>query len=222
MALTMEQLKNLMKQEKLRFFLDPDNPRIMFGATGLNGSYQFVISLENNGDFLQFRTLRFLFCPKTAPKVVSAEKEEVKEAENMDDILKSVNELLDNERYALAMSERVLRQEHKSGLKKAGEGIPESEEIKNLCDKESDMLDKAWGLLIQSKKLNKRVLKFMIKEGARIYINDLVIGIRAFGMLPDDRTAFVQKIYGIIVSLHFTNYVRDIILNNVDAVMTIT
>jgi hypothetical protein len=74
MALTMEQLKNLMKQEKLRFFLDPDNPRIMFGATGLNGSYQLVISLENNGEFLQFRTLRFLFCPEDHPNVTEVLK----------------------------------------------------------------------------------------------------------------------------------------------------
>jgi hypothetical protein len=63
MALTMDGLKALLKTEAIRFFVDPDKPEIMLGATGLNGSYQCIISIELDGEFVQFRTIHYLSCP---------------------------------------------------------------------------------------------------------------------------------------------------------------
>ena len=69
MALTMERLKNQVGAIPLRFFIDPDRDALMLGATGLNGRYQFLILLELDGEFLQFRTIGYHSCPLDHPNV---------------------------------------------------------------------------------------------------------------------------------------------------------
>jgi hypothetical protein len=74
MALTMDQLQKLLKAQDFKYFLHPEKPALMVGATGTNGSYQFLIALENEGQFLQFRTLRYLFCKADDPHLAVAMK----------------------------------------------------------------------------------------------------------------------------------------------------
>ena len=74
MALTMNELKALLKTEGIRYFLDPDRPTIMFGVQGLNNSYQCIISVELDGEFLQFRTVRYLNCPSAHPSLTETLK----------------------------------------------------------------------------------------------------------------------------------------------------
>ncbi|MFH1764066.1 MAG: YbjN domain-containing protein [Gemmatimonadota bacterium] len=62
MALTMERLKNLIAEEGLQFFLDPERDALMLSVSGLNGTYQFLILLEMEGEFLQFRTMAYHAC----------------------------------------------------------------------------------------------------------------------------------------------------------------
>jgi hypothetical protein len=67
----MERLRNLVEGEGLKFFLDPNRDALMLGATGLNGRYQFLILLEVNGEFVQFRTLGYHSCPADHPNLVA-------------------------------------------------------------------------------------------------------------------------------------------------------
>lgn len=68
MALTLEELKRLMAAEGLGYFVDPNRPVVMCGARGLNAFYEFTVSLDLNGEFLQFRTMRYLHCPADSPR----------------------------------------------------------------------------------------------------------------------------------------------------------
>lgn len=63
MALTMKQLRKLADDTGLKYFLSPEGSRLMLSARGPNGLYQFLILLELEGRFLQFRTLSYLHCP---------------------------------------------------------------------------------------------------------------------------------------------------------------
>ena len=69
MAITFDQLKRLVEGEGFKYFVDPGKPVIMTGASGTNGRYQFLILLEVNGEFLQFRTQNYQSCPKQNPHV---------------------------------------------------------------------------------------------------------------------------------------------------------
>jgi len=62
MALTVDQLKRLCDQENFRYFVDPTKPALLCGVQGLAGRYQFVMILELDGQFLQFRTLHYAQC----------------------------------------------------------------------------------------------------------------------------------------------------------------
>jgi hypothetical protein len=64
MALTMDQLKMLVEEEGLVYFLDPNRDALMLRAKGSFGSYQLVILLEVEGTFLQFRSLGYHSCPE--------------------------------------------------------------------------------------------------------------------------------------------------------------
>jgi len=75
MALTFDQLKALVAAEGLRFFIDPDACRLMLGVTGMCGKFQLVISLYEEGNFLQFRSVNYLCCPaghRSLPEVLKA------------------------------------------------------------------------------------------------------------------------------------------------------
>lgn len=74
MAMTMEQLKQLAEQAELRYFLDPRRDALMFGARGMNGSYQVELLLEVEGTFLQFRSIDNRHCPAEHPHLLEVLK----------------------------------------------------------------------------------------------------------------------------------------------------
>jgi hypothetical protein len=59
----MEKLKSLVEGEDLKYFMDPHRDALMLGATGAFGSYQLLILLELDGEFLQFRSMSYHSCP---------------------------------------------------------------------------------------------------------------------------------------------------------------
>jgi hypothetical protein len=69
MALTMKELQKLVEGEDFRYFVDPTRDALMLGASGLNGTYQFIILLEVQGQFVQFRTIGYLHCPADHPNL---------------------------------------------------------------------------------------------------------------------------------------------------------
>ena len=62
MALTMAQLEKLVEGEDMRYFRDPTRDALMLGAKGISGRYQFMMLLELEGQFLQFRTINYQTC----------------------------------------------------------------------------------------------------------------------------------------------------------------
>jgi hypothetical protein len=74
MALKMDQLKRLLEAQDLRYFLDPRRDAIMLGASGIFGKYQSVILLEDEGKFLQFRSVAYLHCQASNPNLFSVLK----------------------------------------------------------------------------------------------------------------------------------------------------
>ncbi len=62
MALTIDELRKLMDGTGLAYFLHPDNPLLLCMVTGEHGRYQFVVSLDTEGKFLQLRTHGLLQC----------------------------------------------------------------------------------------------------------------------------------------------------------------
>jgi len=74
MAMTMDQLQDLVKGQNLKYFLHPEQPALMLQAKGINGSYQFIIALQQDGTFLQFKTLQYLYCKEDNPNLLEALK----------------------------------------------------------------------------------------------------------------------------------------------------
>jgi hypothetical protein len=62
MALTLDQLRGLADRESFRYFVDPSRPALMCGVLGLAGRYQFTMTLDLEGQFLQFRSINYLHC----------------------------------------------------------------------------------------------------------------------------------------------------------------
>ena len=67
MALTLDELQGLLKAQDFKYFVHPERPALMLGARGAHGSYQIIISLQENGEFLQLRTLQYLYCKADDP-----------------------------------------------------------------------------------------------------------------------------------------------------------
>ena len=67
MAMDMDSLKRLLDGEGLKYFVDPSRPALLLGFRGLLGRYQFVIRLEQEGAFLQLRTIHLTRCPADHP-----------------------------------------------------------------------------------------------------------------------------------------------------------
>lgn len=63
MALTLDELRRLADAVDFRYFIDPKSPTLLCAAQGRAGSYQFVMSLQLEGKFLQLRTLQYQRCP---------------------------------------------------------------------------------------------------------------------------------------------------------------
>jgi hypothetical protein len=67
MAMTLDELRGMMDGCGLKYFVDPNRPALMLGMRALCGDFQFVAHLEEEGRFLQFRTLNFCRCPEDHP-----------------------------------------------------------------------------------------------------------------------------------------------------------
>jgi hypothetical protein len=67
MALKFDDLKQLLEQEGLHYYIDPKQEAVMLRVAALFGSYQLVISLQVEGQFLQFRSIGYLQCAPTHP-----------------------------------------------------------------------------------------------------------------------------------------------------------
>ena len=74
MALTIDELKQLLEHEDFRYFMDPRRPALLLGTAGLHGKYQFMIILELEGQFVQFRTMGYLHCPADHPHLTEVLK----------------------------------------------------------------------------------------------------------------------------------------------------
>ena len=74
MALTLDRLKEMLKQEGLQFFVHASEPAVMFAGTGMNATYQFVITLANDGQFFQLRSVNYLRCPVQHPHLIDVLK----------------------------------------------------------------------------------------------------------------------------------------------------
>ena len=70
MAITFAQLKDLVRKEGLQFFVDPDETRLIVGVSGICGKFQLVISVYDQGVFLQIRSVNYMFCPPNHPALV--------------------------------------------------------------------------------------------------------------------------------------------------------
>jgi hypothetical protein len=71
MALTLPRLQELLKAEGLLFYVAPDRPVVRLGVAGMFGRYEMVVHLENEGQFLQFRTVGYMTCPATHPNLAA-------------------------------------------------------------------------------------------------------------------------------------------------------
>jgi len=67
MAITFDELQQLVRKEGLRFFVDPDETRLMVGVSGMCGKFQLVISVYDEGVFLQIRSVNYMYCPPDHP-----------------------------------------------------------------------------------------------------------------------------------------------------------
>jgi hypothetical protein len=74
MALTLEELKGLFDGEGIKYFVAPDQPALLAGFKGINGSYQVITVLELDGAFMQFRTMNWLHCAPDHPALVEVLK----------------------------------------------------------------------------------------------------------------------------------------------------
>lgn len=72
MALTLDQLRRLADSINFRYYLDPNSPTLLCGAQGKSGTYQFVMSLQLDGRFLQLRTIRYQLCQANHPHTAAA------------------------------------------------------------------------------------------------------------------------------------------------------
>jgi hypothetical protein len=62
MAMTLDDLRGLLDEEGLKYYLASDKPAIMANFGGLFGRYQVLMVLELDNTFLQFRTIGYLNC----------------------------------------------------------------------------------------------------------------------------------------------------------------
>jgi hypothetical protein len=69
MAYTVPQLRELLEAEELRYYLIPDREGVMLNLNGEFGKFQFLILLESDGEFLQFRSTDYLHCPRDHPNL---------------------------------------------------------------------------------------------------------------------------------------------------------
>ena len=64
MACTLPQLREMLDAEELRYYLIPDTDGVMLNVNGDAGRYQFRILVQDDGEFLQFRSDAYLYCTR--------------------------------------------------------------------------------------------------------------------------------------------------------------
>lgn len=67
MAMTIEEFKALLEKCNVRYFQHPTDPIVLTSFGGMLGVYQITISLQSDGNFLQFRTLNYATCRADNP-----------------------------------------------------------------------------------------------------------------------------------------------------------
>ena len=71
MTCTLPQLRELLEGHDLRYYLIPDQEGVMLTVVGTENRFQFRILLEADGEFLQFRSDGYLFCPQGHPNLMT-------------------------------------------------------------------------------------------------------------------------------------------------------
>lgn len=74
MAISFEELQEVVKKTGINYFVHPDKSQLLFGAAGPSGKYHCIISLELEGRFLQIRTAGYLYCPADHPHLAEVLK----------------------------------------------------------------------------------------------------------------------------------------------------
>lgn len=67
MSISLDELKDLLTQHKVRYFVDPDHDALLGLFGGYHGSYKVVFEVDLDGTFLQLKTLGYVQCPTTHP-----------------------------------------------------------------------------------------------------------------------------------------------------------
>ena len=67
MTCILPDLRQMLETEGLRYYLIPDQEGVLLNVRGTEGKYQFKILLELEGEFLQFKSVEYLYCPKGHP-----------------------------------------------------------------------------------------------------------------------------------------------------------
>jgi hypothetical protein len=62
-----DDLKKLADGHPLKYYTSPNSPQLQAVFGGLFGSYQVTMTVQSEGDFLQFRTQAYLTCPPDHP-----------------------------------------------------------------------------------------------------------------------------------------------------------
>ena len=71
MGMTFDALKGLLDGERLNYFIHPKAPAAMFGLNGVSGPLRITVSLQMDGDFLQFASMDYAKCPPDSPHLAA-------------------------------------------------------------------------------------------------------------------------------------------------------
>lgn len=69
MAYDVSRLRELLDAEELRYYLVPDREGVLLNVRGDNALFQILVLLEEEGTFLQFRSVEFMYCPVGHPNL---------------------------------------------------------------------------------------------------------------------------------------------------------
>lgn len=67
MTVTLDQVREVLDADGVRYYLDPRRPVVLSMFSGYFGDYQITFSVELDGRFLQLRTLAYGRCPQDHP-----------------------------------------------------------------------------------------------------------------------------------------------------------
>src|SRR5262249_544489 len=68
MAITFDWFTETLRNQNIRFMVQPDYPAVMFGVTTQAGKQFMVrVTVDSNGYFLQIHSVQLAICPKGSP-----------------------------------------------------------------------------------------------------------------------------------------------------------